>query len=1220
MAIEKKGFLGGLDSDTEDRLLPNGDYRYSLNIRASKSDGANEGSIENTKGNSKVSYQFNLGGTFKTIGSYDDIINSKVYYFVWASSSAHLLLEYDVTNNIINKVLESPLLNLDVNNPIISQNIVVLDGKIYWVNGQPYKINIERAKTGGYPNPIREENITAIVPPPILSPDCIWGSTDGTISGSIKTNNVRGKLFQFRYKFVYEDNEESAWSPISKTSLPINEGRYRPFGYYDSTINNFITVTVGVGNEIVKRVKIAFREGNTGDFYLAKDLDKNNLTLGVADYDFNFYNNEVYTPLDNNGNQGMRLYDWIPLLSNTQSLIDGNKITYGGITENYDPVNIDVTVSPIYGAVPETQPVAVGSGLSYQIVEVQQLSIDPSIYQNIQGNNLTPSNVGNVLGGSVYWGKRAHLHINTYTSAAGRGFSDTVMIEPSFGGLNGHNGLWLTTEHSLEAVIYNDSTGVVPEGNKFIVSVSASWRDFRTHTWEYKTFVFQEISVAGDDCIAVLNRLRNQINNLSDYNTGGAIIKLSSSSATQWSRGYSTNLSNARCIYIQVEGYIDPSQIQSISNYTSLYYYMNPLPALYSASVSIKSYASWTSNIEKTLKMGARHGIGLVYYDKYNRSTLANTSDDTDFYVKFPTERGIQANYITDVVELDVEVNHSPPSWATHYQFVYTGNQTVENLQTGEGYKGFIQARLDNVKTSATINGALESRLSNISDYSNGVPELISIAYSFTKGDRIRFIKDANNDYYNKYIDVEIISYDDTSKLLTFKNPDVYISGAVVAEIYTPKKNSEEDYYYEIGEVYQINNGYHTGNTQDQSPTSPAKLRLTDIGDVYLRYRELPMKTQVEDYNYSDFYDSDSWDKGRVYIVDKNIKQIYRPTTIRYSEAFIPETNINGLSQFNDFSFEAYDHKYGDIKLMYSEDKSLLVFQQLKVGSVGVNQNTLYSNDGATVGTVRNETKVLSDIRYYAGEFGIGNNPESFSVYGNMKYWADAKRGSILRLGGDGITQISEYKMHNYWTDKLQEIDGSIGGYKIYGVYDVRFDEYILHLVGGNISETIAYSETKNRWVTFYSYAPDFMVSNRTGLITFKNGELFNHNTNSVYNNFYGVQHSTELEFVSNIEPGAIKMYNSLYVESSNVFEMPEATNQYGQKTSLITDDFEDVEGVWKAAFLKDENTPNVNLPLIEGDTIRCNSLTIKLRNNDTDFVKIFSVGVNVELSELTNR
>jgi len=59
----KRVFVGGLDKDTDPRLLKNGDYHYALNIRNISSESNTEGVIENIKGNKIVSYEFpNLVG------------------------------------------------------------------------------------------------------------------------------------------------------------------------------------------------------------------------------------------------------------------------------------------------------------------------------------------------------------------------------------------------------------------------------------------------------------------------------------------------------------------------------------------------------------------------------------------------------------------------------------------------------------------------------------------------------------------------------------------------------------------------------------------------------------------------------------------------------------------------------------------------------------------------------------------------------------------------------------------------------------------------------------------------------------------------------------------------------------------------------------------------------------------------------------------------------
>jgi len=83
---------------------------------------------------------------------------------------------------------------------------------------------------------------------------------------------------------------------------------------------------------------------------------------------------------------------------------------------------------------------------------------------------------------------------------------------------------------------------------------------------------------------------------------------------------------------------------------------------------------------------------------------------------------------------------------------------------------------------------------------------------------------------------------------------------------------------------------------------------------------------------------------------------------------------------------------------------------------------------------------------------------------------------------------------------------------------------------------------------------------------------------------------------------------------------MIEATNQFGQSTSLITEDFNDDEGVFKASLLRDANTPNVDNALFEGDEMRCHSMTISLENTNTQLVKLFLVEIGLNASFLTGK
>src|SRR3972149_4912494 len=177
---------------------------------------------------------------------------------------------------------------------------------------------------------------------------------------------------------------------------------------------------------------------------------------------------------------------------------------------------------------------------------------------------------------------------------------------------------------------------------------------------------------------------------------------------------------------------------------------------------------------------------------------------------------------------------------------------------------------------------------------------------------------------------------------------------------------------------------------------------------------------------------------------------------------------------------------------------------------IGINQSSFVD---PTTGdrTVGISEDVLAKLPfYYEGEFGIGKHPESFSYFGIAKYCIDVNSGVVLRLSNDGLTAISKiYDMNDYFTEKCGQVLASASKVNIYGVYDIKFGEYIIAFsaIGEVAGETLAFNEEKNVWSTYYSYVPEMMCGNGLDIISFKNGGLWKHNTNALYNNFYGTQY-----------------------------------------------------------------------------------------------------------------
>jgi len=75
-------------------------------------------------------------------------------------------------------------------------------------------------------------------------------------------NNLRNKLFQFSYRYVYNNNEKSVWS--SKSIVPLPQQPTLQFTDNVFSNNASISISVSTGGVNVQKIELAFREVTNG--------------------------------------------------------------------------------------------------------------------------------------------------------------------------------------------------------------------------------------------------------------------------------------------------------------------------------------------------------------------------------------------------------------------------------------------------------------------------------------------------------------------------------------------------------------------------------------------------------------------------------------------------------------------------------------------------------------------------------------------------------------------------------------------------------------------------------------------------------------------------------------------------------------------------------------------------------------------------------------------
>ena len=154
----------------------------------------------------------------------------------------------------------------------------------------------------------------------------------------------------------------------------------------------------------------------------------------------------------------------------------------------------------------------------------------------------------------------------------------------------------------------------------------------------------------------------------------------------------------------------------------------------------------------------------------------------------------------------------------------------------------------------------------------------------------------------------------------------------------------------------------------------------------------------------------------KAYLVETEPNASFRTNSMIYSGVFNSRTGVNDTNVFSvgEDITRSVDPANGSIQKLYAEDTNLIIFQENKVSRALIDKDAIYSAEGqgSAVSTLN---LVIGQIVPYAGNFGISKNPESFAVYGYRKYFTDKNRNAVMRLSQDGLTEISNYGMIDYF-------------------------------------------------------------------------------------------------------------------------------------------------------------------------------------------------------------
>jgi hypothetical protein len=809
--IEIKKLSGIMNLDDKEENVAPSQHIDSLNLRFYG--GANGLSAENIVGNTLITNSYIPAGTNECIGGFYDGIKQRLIWLNWNSNSRHGIYQYSVSTGVITPLIicftnsQTDILGFDRNYPVSGIDIVYttdIDGDILtWTtrNKRPKALNLLQAVNNTYGSSWLEEYLDVAKEPPRIPIKCAY-ENDSTVT----VNNLRKKLFRFKYRYWYRDNQKSTWSSISE--IPIPFGYTDPQVDTDQTKNCRIGCVIQTGDESVVKVEVAAQEslGNIfSNFFSTIILDKSDLSIGSNEvYIWRFYNSEAYAFVDLD--ESILDFDRVPDIANTQALLNGNVIVYGGITEGLDPVIPDVTVTDIDEF---EYPLAIDCN---NILSVTQYGVEGfKVGENIKFI---------VLG----------------TIRRGQTFSVTVLVGA-------------TTYNIRYTAIVGDTPALVLAG----LSASATGQGFTEVSISANDLV---ISRANQELLWTNITTTNQAisatfvitlaTNVVRINGGASYLSLFSKGVIFDIYGNTLNLSPFVTVSSAVVGAdLDITVEKTLANetITTDLYFISPINS------SIPAYNS-----------SSKENLGLVYFDAKGKTNGVTTSPDFNVNTPYLGMNKSLGSLLFYAPHLDIAISHRPPLWAKSFQWVRTANLTKQSSlfwMSDRTFKDnkYAYISIESINTYRAIN-----KNSVISyDYLPGDRIKFYVLFDVDSSPDVVYTSAYPHDYeiFDVVVNPDLNGAVNSGRFIKIQLPELNGAGGTFdfgvtypyyyIELYTPAKSSgaELDVYYEFSEEYAIGNAgtanaFHQGQLQNQTTdlVTPATFRFNK-GDAWYRTREI---------------------------------------------------------------------------------------------------------------------------------------------------------------------------------------------------------------------------------------------------------------------------------------------------------------------------------------------------------------------------------------------
>lgn len=521
----------------------------------------------------------------------------------------------------------------------------------------------------------------------------------------------------------------------------------------------------------------------------------------------------------------------------------------------------------------------------------------------------------------------------------------------------------------------------------------------------------------------------------------------------------------------------------------------------------------------QTFKAGANHAFGVVFYD--SRGRASNVNPIGSVYVPWFNDRssGYEGKVSSISCTLTGAPPEGATKYRYVYSGNTTMSRFVQ-YSVGGAFVSESEEDQFSGNIYVSLNHLQGDKASFAKSYGARGLDGSQDIYTFREGDRLRIVSYyedplstsrvfVGDDYEFNIVDQVVLSTGDdnplydvdfdenvphkakTGSFLVLENninalgftydqvalgegdPDSNVhkwNKRCVVEIYSPKLSADEEslVYYEIGDVYSVASDFGTPQSITGGDcwwkTSPVNFQKVENGIFKSIIKQSSSSPNFFPYNieaqsFSEkVRNSDVWSKGRPKIVLPDQERSVKSAGIVYSDKDNPLSKVFSMTSFNPakVQFKDLPSEFGDINYMINNDDSIFVIQSNRCSSVPVNRNLI--TDGGGAETLVAARQVLGTERYYAGNYGCDNNPESVCNIGNTVYFASKSNRQVYKFNpSNGVQVVSDINMKSYFKKLFEKAeadrDAGQGEIKVVGGYDPYNDTYILSVYNQNTQE-----------------------------------------------------------------------------------------------------------------------------------------------------------------------